>query len=134
MRTLEEFRRFCKAFDELQCFSFNEEDLCEESPGVWKYRTTARDECNTKEGGFLYWSAPDDLYWDGFWPETSDEIRNLLQAFLPPSEREFTLYVKVTARYACAETAERMMRVALDPHKNFTIDAITGDARTAQFS
>ena len=131
--SLEEFRAFSSAFDDLQGFFFDEKRLREVTPGQWQYNTVARDEANFKQGGILRWSVDGGFEWEGFFPETADEIHNLLQRERPAEEREFTLYVKISLRCPSEDEAETVIRKILGGHENLTIDGVAGDTRTAQF-
>lgn len=136
MFAFEDFIQVCVAFDDSQSNSTSKDGVraaVVQKDGRATYRTTARDQDNYKETVTLVWDeATGKVEFDGGWPETGDEIENILKTFAPEGTRRFTLYAKIRLPAASLGQAEKAVVAVLRTHPGWEAE-ISDNGRTVQF-
>ena len=133
IKTIEDFRKLCKRWEDAFADSFDESRLISKIGKVTKYATFYRDESNNKCIAVLMWdpcTRHADL--EAEYPEAHSAFANLLQEFEHPMHRKFIVFLKVEVKARSLEEAISKAQARVQQRKGMHGFAYP-DARSAQF-
>jgi hypothetical protein len=132
IKTIEQFRKICEAWERDIGYTFEEKMFVETDAGA-SYETIFRDESNWKCEAHLVWIRDTgNVSINASYPEAQDCLNNIVRQFEDPKNRRFTVYAKVEVKAKTLQEAIGKVNARIQHRKDMSGQTF-GDARTAQF-
>lgn len=131
-----DFARFCAIFDVANQNNLTLEEVIDnfsEGHTYIKYTTTAKDESgNTAPVTLTWYKQLEEVDSECNFPEVADIVQTVLQEFLPPEDRSYRVYVRLSVPAVTQQESVEKIRSLLN--KSGLEFSLATDGRSIQFS